>query len=173
MTGWRVAARPLLGTATDRVVGEQVGVSTSSVAHERRRLGIARYVPPPPAHGTPARYQRGCRCDECREAKALTAAREYAASGRTAGAGEMDAAARERLAARRTRALRESAERATVRGVPWTEAEIVLALDRSRSAAQVADLLGRSKAAVEHQRARRIGDATTGPLPRGRRAAQA
>lgn len=30
----------------------------------------ARTRRPAPEHGTPARYQRGCRCDECREARA-------------------------------------------------------------------------------------------------------
>ncbi len=52
-------------------------IVSGSEEHRRRvREGIARAMPtrtpkPMPEHGTTARYRRGCKCDECRNAQRL------------------------------------------------------------------------------------------------------
>jgi len=73
------------------------------------------------------------------------------------------------LEKRRRDSLARTAAAATRRG-RWTDAELAIALDMTRTAEQAALELGRSRSAIEHQRARRAGErAWDGPLPRGRR----
>jgi hypothetical protein len=58
----------LLGYQPDLEIARAFGVCGNTVSELRRKLGIARYRAP---HGTPARYNTGCRCANCKEANAI------------------------------------------------------------------------------------------------------
>lgn len=151
---------------SDRAIQRKTGIERRKVAKWRREHGYPVWSPTEPAHGTRTRYARGCRCHECREAKARYAARAHTPASGTA----MEAPRVAQLAQTRRAALTETRLAATRTMARWTEDELVIALDLSHSAAEAARLLSRSKSAVEHQRAKRKSQLTrSGPLPRGRR----
>lgn len=163
--------RAMLAALSDRQIEQQTGIDRKKIGRLRRGLGLPRWQPAEPAHGTSGRWRR-CDCETCREARAVYAAAEYARSGRTTTKGPLSADRAAVLHQQRRAALARTAAAATKRG-PWTPDELAVALDLAHSAEQAALLLGRSKSAVEHQRARRKSALTaSGPLPRGRRAAR-
>lgn len=62
---------------SDTEIAEVLNVSPRTVLRWRKRQGLpSRWTPTPPAHGTEARYRRGCRCEPCTAAN-TTAARRY------------------------------------------------------------------------------------------------
>jgi hypothetical protein len=163
--------RLLAGGASDRGIERDTGVPRRQVARVRRDLGIGAWSPTMPPHGTDARYQHGCPCDPCAEAHAVYNALEHAGSGRVTTRGPMPADLVADLDARRRESLTRTQATATRRGQRWTEVELATALDMTRTAEEAAVLLGRSRSAIEHQRAKHPADRTaSGPLPRGRRA---
>ena len=71
-------ALPLLVDAglSDPQIADLVGVSSRTVLRWRKQAGLpSRWTPTPPAHGTEARYRRGCRCRPCTAANTASAAR--------------------------------------------------------------------------------------------------
>ena len=106
-----------------------------------------------PAHGTDARYQRGCRCGACRLAHLRVRHEHYAREGR-----EHLPMPPERSAVLVERGRRLQAETAAVatRGYArWTADDLAVALDYRYSAAEAALLLGRTLSAVRHIRRKR------------------
>lgn len=155
---------------SDRAVERDTGVERRRVARIRAERRIPPWIPPIPEHGTRARARRGCDCAPCREAAACYASAEYARSGRSTTTAPLPAERADYLDQRRRQSLARTARVATRRG-RWTAEELAIALDMTRSAEQAALELGRTRSAVEHQRARRASERTwDGPLPRGRRA---
>lgn len=156
---------------SDRTIARRTGIDRRKIARMRRESGLAAWQPPMPAHGTDARYQRGCHCDACIEAHAVASSVEYARSSRSTSDTPADDAALARMSEHRR--INMAATRAAARRShrPWAPDDIATALDYARSATEVAYLLGRSKASVEHVR-RKYKDqaAASAPLPRGRRA---
>ncbi len=164
------ALRLLREGASDHEVERQTGMPHKVVAVLRRNASIPAWSASTPEHGTTARARRGCDCAPCREAKAVQAAEEYARSGRTTTRGPLPADRVVELDERRRESLTRTAQAATRRG-RWTEDERAIALDMTLSAEQAAIRLGRTRSAVEHQRAKHPDQRTAdGPLPRGRRA---
>lgn len=153
---------------SDREIQRATGIERRQVAKYRREHGYPAWSPPLPGHGTEARYQHhGCRCDDCREAKATARLRR----GETLTASTaMPDERREQLAERRRQALTDTRLAATRTMARWTSDELAIALDKAYSAAEAATMLGRSKAAVEHQRKKRKIQLTkSAPAPTGRR----
>lgn len=61
---------------SDPEIAAVVGVTARTVLRWRKSAGLAsRWTPITPAHGTEARYRRGCRCKPCTAANTATCAR--------------------------------------------------------------------------------------------------
>lgn len=56
---------------SDREIANKFGVHARTVLRWRQRATLpSRWTPTAPAHGTPSRYRRGCRCTPCTAANA-------------------------------------------------------------------------------------------------------
>lgn len=61
---------------SDVEIAETLDVSPRTVLRWRKAAGLpSRWTPTPPAHGTEARYRRGCRCKPCTAANTAACAR--------------------------------------------------------------------------------------------------
>ena len=61
---------------SDPQLADHYGVTARTVLRWRKRAGLpSHWTPTPPAHGTDARYRRGCRCKPCTAANTASAAR--------------------------------------------------------------------------------------------------
>jgi hypothetical protein len=130
-------------------------------------------------HGTPGRYNAGCRCDVCRAANTARKAKARKAKAGDAPPRESSHGAAgyrrgcrcdvcragntTRMAegkhdkAYRNRVQQESLERATRRGQGWTPEELETAARADLTAAQVAGMLGRTVGSVHAIRLRLRG----------------
>lgn len=154
---------------SDREIQRVTGIERRQVAKYRREHGYPAWSPTLPGHGTEARYQHhGCRCDDCREAKATARLRR----GETLTASTaMPDERRAELDAHRRRELESTRLTATRTMARWTREELAIALDKAYTAADAARIIGRSKSAVEHQRKKRKTEVyQSAPAPTGRRA---
>lgn len=153
---------------SDRAIQRATGLNRRAIAEWRHAHGYPTWTPPRQPHGTETRYARGCRCDDCREAKAIARLRRHETHTLSTAMpderrAELDAHRRRELEATRLTATRAMAR--------WTREELAIALDKAYTAADAARIIGRSKAAVEHQRKKRKNEVyQSAPAPTGRRA---
>lgn len=135
---------------TDRQAGRAAQASRARI----RRLRAEHQIPhPAPGHGTTARWQRGCRCDPCHEARLAQKRAEYERRGPIPSTMPPDRSAA--LYARGQALQAETAAAATRARAAWTEEDLAVALDYQHTAAEAAHLLGRTLAAVRHVRRKR------------------
>lgn len=142
-------------------------------AYQREWARNKRANPPadPGVHGTPGAYNLGCRCVACRQAnsdrckgrpstrqrnraRGLTVPPEHGLNGYE----NYDCRCLVCCAAyvvRYARAQQATKWRATLHNRPWTDEELAVARDRSRTAKEAALLLGRTFAAVKATRTTR------------------
>jgi uncharacterized protein YjcR len=67
---------------SDAQIADRIGVSARSVRRWRRRDGLrSQWAPQDPQHGTRSRYNKGCRCDPCKEANSAYSAHVRAVYG--------------------------------------------------------------------------------------------
>lgn len=67
---------------SDDPLGLFFDLDNISYSHESCNYGAARQVNAPSACGTEGRYNKGCRCDPCKAAKAARMKRGYTTEGR-------------------------------------------------------------------------------------------
>lgn len=142
----------LLEGASERAIDETLQVPRRQVRHVRAQRGIP--LPDRTSdHGTDARYQHGCPCDACVDAhRARNRATYHRAPKPVATPFPTE---KSEALARMHQAEQDRTRHAATRHYdPWTPEEIAVALDYTLSATEVADQLGRSRAAVIHARRR-------------------
>ncbi|AJT42429.1 hypothetical protein [Psychromicrobium lacuslunae] len=147
---------------TWREIGEILGKSESRVQEIGKNAGFTGAVEKPKKHGIPARWQEGCRCDEC-----MTAMNEYkrlehakaaqkAANALEAG-GHLpgQACPCDQCQAVKAKQLRERNGRtqlsATNNGKPWSGDEDEYILTSTERIEDKAATLGRTYAAVDNR----------------------
>lgn len=145
----------------DQEIARQLNRTVKAVNSRRARLrhlgthrseGRGKWKRPLPAHGTLARYDRGCRCTPCATKRRETKRRRYELRGPEPA----------QLAPERAEMLRENLRRkqaetraaATRNREPWTAEDFAIALDYRYTAAEAARLIGRSLSAVRNARGR-------------------
>lgn len=137
---------------SDREVARRVGGSHKIVGRVRREAGIPVYIQPPPIHGTNARWKRGCRCGPCVQARALAKAIARRQHSPSLQHQTFNQELSKRLTAMHRVDQEETRAKATASNQRWSENDLKVAADYSKSAVQVAQELGRSLSAVRHVR---------------------
>lgn len=143
----------LLDGMSERAVASTADVTRGPVRRVKTSRGITTPRKPLPPHGTDARFQHGCPCTPCHEAH-LTARREQYARGPKPSVGPFPPAKSAVLAVLHQEAQDRSRRDAHRYYDTWTESELSVALDYAHSATEAARMLGRTRCAVVHVRAR-------------------
>jgi ParB-like chromosome segregation protein Spo0J len=159
--------------AQDGEIAQAIGMNKDAVWAVRRRHGIEAGNPPDyHRHGTIAMYDRGCRCNACKDAEAQKKRKSKHSARERLQKGEAEIehgklssyyywgcrceaccqAATRVSGAYRTEAQAESLAAATNYGKQWTGPELEIAARDDLTTKEVAAMLGRSFAAVVNMR---------------------
>lgn len=152
-TQWRVASMRAAG-ATLAQIAAALGVTGRTVSRHVTALGLAHHGP---AHGTSRRYDEGCGCEQCTEAHRVAAARNRDRQRQRGTRPSADSRELSHLDAIHAADQARTRAAATRAGRTWTGGDLAVALDPRLTTTQAAERLGRSRAAVQHIRARNPG----------------